>query len=267
MSEATTSSTTDRVKFPRAFWVVNGIELLERGAFYSLSAVFTVFMLATFRQSMPEESATALAGTLGALLFLLLYIVPVVGAPFTEKFGYRASLGVVFVLLAAGYVTSFVATGLPLILTAILLIGVGAGIFKPIPASIVSQTSSPERRNLAFAIYYACINVGALVFPGALGILGATQGWSATQLFRTTFAVSASLAAANLLVSIFVFRNLRPAQKDVSVLKSVKTLGEVFRYPSFLVLMVIYAGFWFMYVLSLTFLSAYMQDFGTMPAW
>src|SRR5207302_5265141 len=139
MSDATSASKSALPKFPKTFWVVNGIELLERGAFYSLSAVFTVFMLATFRATMVERDATSLAGTLGALLFLLLYIVPVVGAPFTEKFGYRASLGVVFALLAAGYVTSFVATGFPLILTSIILIGVGAGIFKPIPASIVSQ--------------------------------------------------------------------------------------------------------------------------------
>ncbi|MEA3201490.1 MAG: proton-dependent oligopeptide transporter, family [Thermoplasmata archaeon] len=256
--------------FPKTFWVVNGIELLERGAYYSFAAVSTVFMRSVFvGTGMTNVAATSLAATFGALLFLLLYAVPVVASPFTEKFGYRSSLVLVFALLVAGYTMSFLTTAPWMVVAYILLIGVGAGIFKPIPASIVTQTSTDDRRSLAFSIYYACINLGALIFPLGLGLVGTIMGWQQgdVRLFRTTFAVSAALVGLNILVSLFIFRNLRAPQKDKSFTESMRVLGEIRHYPSFLVLMAIYAGFWFMYGLVLSFLPAYMDDFHRMPGW
>lgn len=263
---ATKTGMTDRLRaFPKAFWVVNGIELLERGAYYSFTAVFFVFMSGLFQtQGMDAAAAVSLAGVISSVLFLLLYIVPVFGAPFTEKFGYKASLAVVFTLLTAGYLVSLVATGLPMIIAAVLLIGLGAGIFKPIPAAIVTQTSTEEQRTFGFSIYYACINIGAFVFPGAMGIAGI---YFPDRLFQITFLASAALVGVNLLLSLFLFKNIREPQRDKDVLTAVKSLGEVFRHPAFLVLMVIYAGFWFMYALALTVLAQYMGDFGRMPEW
>jgi len=268
-------STKDRMRsafaFPKTFWVVNGIELLERGAYYSFAAVSTVFMRSVFQGAgMTAVAATSLAATFGALLFLLLYAVPVVASPFTERFGYRSSLVLVFVLLAAGYTTSFLTSVPWMVVAYVLLIGVGAGIFKPIPASIVTQTSSDEKRSLAFSIYYACINLGALIFPLGIALAGTILGWGNqgdTRLWHLTFAVSAALVALNVLVALFVYRNLRAPQKDKSFGESMKVLGEVRHYPSFLVLMAIYAGFWFMYGLVLSFLPAYMDDFHRMPSW
>lgn len=256
--------------FPKTFFVVNGIELLERGAYYSFAAISTLFMRAIFvADGMTTAAATSLAATFGALLFLLLYAVPVFASPFTEKYGYKLSLGLVFALLAAGYGLAFVTSSPWMVVAYIFLIGFGAGIFKPIPASIVTQTSTDEKRSLAFSIYYACINIGAFVFPLALGLVGTAMGWPQgdMRLYRTTFAVSAALVAVNLLIALFVFRNLREPQKDKSFKESMKVLGEVRHHPSFLVLMAIYAGFWFMYGLILSFLPTYMVDFHRMPSW
>lgn len=253
------------IGFPKAFWVVNGIELLERGAYYSFNAVFFVFMSQLFQSNgMTAASAVGLAGLISSIVFLLLYTVPVLAAPFAEKYGYRASLAVVFALLVAGYFMALVSTTIPMIIATAILIGVGAGIFKPIPAAVVTQTSDEEKRGLAFSIYYACINIGALVFPLSLGVAGI---FFPERLFQITFAASAALAAANLILSLFLFRNLRAPQKDKSVGAALATLGDIVHYPSFLVLMVIYAGFWFMYVLALTVLGQYMLDFQRMPGW
>lgn len=271
-------------QFPKAFWVINGIELFERGAYYSLSAIFTVFMIASFQASgMGAAEAAARAGSFASILFLLLYLIPVLSASFSERVGYKTALVVVFVCLALGYGSalfssrgllvnddgSFALNGsiagqVALIVGAVGLIGLGAGIFKPIAASLVAQTSNESQRNFAFSIYYACINIGAFVFPLGTGIAAIFMPGRLPLIAFTTAAV---LTTLNLVLTLFVFRNVRPPQKDVDVLRGLKTLGEVFRYPSFLVLMAIYAGFWFMYAMSLTFITAYMVQFSRMPDW
>jgi dipeptide/tripeptide permease len=273
--------------FPRTFWVINSSELLERGAYYSLAAVFPLFVRASLvANGMSLADATIYAGNVSAVLFLMLYVVPVLTAPLAERLGYRTSLGIVFTFLAAGYLTaSLAATKVgytadaagfhaitfgsaalnpTLIWVAVLLIGLGAGLYKPIPAALVAQTSSTENRNFAFSIYYACINVGALVFPTAAGFIAlALLGRDAS----IAFGIAAGLSVVNLAVCLLLFRNLRAPQKDIDLLQGVKRLAEVFKYPAFLVLVIIYTGFWFVYAQSQTSIQQYMTDFNRMPSW
>jgi dipeptide/tripeptide permease len=244
--------------FPRAFYVINGIELLERGAFYSMNAVLAVFMATTL--ALPAEQV----GLIASLLFLLLYTIPLLGAALAEKFGYKAALIASFAFLAAGYAGTLFATGFSSILLAVIGIGVGAGIFKPIAAAAVSQTSTEEQRNYAFMIYYGAINLGAVVFPLAVGLVGV---FAPDLLATTAFAVATVLAVLNLVLCATVWKNLRAPQKDVSVVRSFASLGDVFRNPKFLILLVIYSGFWFLYAMSLSFVAVYMVEFSRMPAW
>lgn len=251
--------------FPKAFWTANGIELFERGAYYTFNAVLFVFQTQLYQQNgMSLAAAVSLAGLMQSVIFLLLYVVPVVSAPFAEKYGYRASLVAVFALLTAGYLVTLFATGLPMIITAALLIGLGAGIFKPIPAAVVTQTSTEEKRNLAFSIYYAFINIGALVFPLSVGLAGIRYP---DRLFQIAFLTAGSLSALNLVLSLVLFRNLRAPDRNKNILETVARLGEIRHYPAFLVLMAIYAGFWFMYALAIGVMNQYMLDFNRMPAW
>ena len=252
-------------QFSRHFWFINGVELLERGAYYSLSAVLTVYMIATFTASgMARPDATSLAGLLGGILFLLLYLVPLIAAAIAEKIGYKVSLIAAFAVLTAGYVTMFgIATTVPLVILGVVLIGVGAGIFKPIAAALVSQTTTETQRNFAFAIYYGCINIGAFLFPVTLGLIAGSDVALSNKL---AFGTAAILVAANLALCIFVFRNLSEPDRSKNVFSSLASIGEVFKYPAFLGLVAIYTGFWFMYVMGLTFINQYMLDYHRMPA-
>lgn len=244
--------------FPRAFYVINGIELLERGAFYSMNAVLAVFMATTL--ALPAVQI----GVIASVLFFLLYTIPLLGAAIGQKFGFKVALVISFAFLAIGYAATLVASDFTSILLAVVGIGLGAGVFKPIAAAAVSQASSVEQRNYAFMIYYGAINLGAVVFPFAVGIVGI---FAPELLSTVAFGVAAILSGLNLVLCLTVWRNILPPQKDKSVLQSLAGLGEVFRHPKFLILLVIYSGFWFLYAMSLSFVAVYMIEFGRLPGW
>lgn len=258
MTDAALTTKKSPFAFSRVFWVINGIELLERGAFYSTSAVLTVYMTGRLGLS------AAQTGQVLALLFLLLYAVPLFAAALAEKYGYKGSLYVAFGLLAAGYAAYSFASSFALIILAVTLVGFGAGTFKPLAAALVAQTTQPEERNLAYMIYYGAINVGAFLFPVSIGLVGIAFP---DQLPFIAFSLAAALCAINLVLVLVLFKNLREPQKDKNVFQALKDLRFVFKDPKFLVLLVIYSGFWFMYAMSLTFITQYMTDFNRMPLW
>lgn len=258
MTAAPASGKTSFFSFPRAFYVINGIELLERGAYYTMNYVLTAYMALTI--GLPA----AQTGALVSILFLLLYVIPLLGAPFAEKNGYKVGLTAAFLLLAAGYASLLVARDFNSMLLSVSLIGVGAGIFKPIAAAVVSQSSSEDQRNYAFIIYYGAINLGATIFPLGVALTGLILG---DNLSLIAFTVSAAISALNFVFVLTTWRNLREPQKDKSIVQALASLGDIFHYPKLLVLFVIYSGFWFLYAMSLSFLAVYMLEFSRMPDW
>lgn len=258
MTDAAVTPKKSAFSFSKVFWVINGIELLERGAFYSTSAVLTVYMTGQLGLS------AAQTGQVLALLFLLLYAVPLFAAALAEKYGYKGSLFVAFGLLVAGYGAYAFSNSFALIVLAVTLVGFGAGTFKPLAAALVAQTTQPEERNLAYMIYYGAINIGAFLFPVSIGLVGIAFP---EQLPFIAFGLAAALCAINLILVLVLFKNLREPQRDKNVFQALKDLRFVFKDPKFLVLLVIYSGFWFMYAMSLTFITQYMTDFNRMPLW
>lgn len=243
-------------RFSRDFWFINLVELFERGAFYSVAAVLAVALAATL--------SDATVGFILALLFYLLYFVPLLSAPFAEKYGYKVALVVSFALLVGGYAALLLGGTVPLVIAGVLLIGFGAGVFKPIAAAIVAQSTTEDQRNFAFIIYYAFINVGGFVFPLGVGLVGLLDP---AFLNPVAFGFATALAALNLVLCLVFFKNLRAPQKDVKVFAALKSLVEVFREWRLLVLILVYAGFWVMYAMNQSFLPVYMVDFGRMPEW
>ena len=238
--------------FPKPFWVINSVEFLERGAYYGMLSVLSVFL--TFTLGFSAEQV----GLLLAIQFPLLYFIPLVSAALADKLGFRKLLVVSFAFLVAGYLALAVAQGYAQVLAGVVLYGIGAGLFKPMPAATVAHTTDEERRNFGFSIYYWAINAGAFAIPLLLALVFGAD-------YRPYFLLAAGLSVVNLLVCLFVWRNVVPAKPEVRLLASVKGLAELFRSPAFLVLLIIYSGFWFMYAITTSFMAVHMVQQGILP--
>lgn len=253
-------------QYPAGFWWINAIELLERGAYYSFLSVFIAFMV--FERGFPD----GLVGVLVAVLQALLYFVPLISGAMAEKYGYRQTILVAFLFAASGYVFLAFTSGIAAVFVGLVIFGVGAGIFKPVAAASVSATTTPEQRNFGFTIYYMGINTGAFLFPLVVAILTdpSQVGLSLAPVLPTSawnlvFFGSAALVTIAFMVTLLAFPNPRPPDPSKDVLGALKALGNVFRMPTFLALLVIYVGFWLMYAQYQFVAAVYMVDFGLFP--
>ena len=235
--------------FPKPFWTINVVELFERGAYYGMLSVLAVFLANDL------GFPAALTGLLLAIQFPLLYFLPVFSGALADKLGFKRLLIASFALLTAGYLVLSVATNFMIGLAGIVLYGLGAGLFKPMPAATVSDTTSEEDRNFGFAIYYWMINLGAFLAPLAMA---AIFGGS----YRQYFVVAAALSVLNLVITLVVWKDLRVRKPELRVGESVRKISEIFQHKPFVALLAIYCGFWFMYAITTSFLQIYAVDYG-----
>lgn len=248
--------------FERTFWVVNGFELFERGAYYSTMAVLGVHVVLNLLADDPM--ASALWGSLYSFLVVLLYFLPLLAAALADKFGYKNMLVMAFSSMLIGYTAlSFVRPGqLGLLVAAFFMVGVGAGFFKPIISATIAHVTPTEKRNLAYSIYYWMINLGAVVFPLSVGLI-----FRDSSIYNLVFLLSSSLVVVNLVILFLLFRSPVPPQPDLKVSTALARIVPALRDRWFVLLLVIYAGFWFMFAYNHTFLPVMMVQFARMPAW
>jgi len=165
-------------KFPKVFWSANVTELFERAAYYSMASFVVIYL---GQLGLGEYWPSNLNG----LLWSLVYFLPILSGTIADQVGFRRSLLVAFVLLAAGYtlmgapvwfggatLSATVSPGVTasagsvgLVVAAILLIAMGGSVIKPCISGTMQKTAG-ARATLGFAIFYMVINIGSLVGRG-----------------------------------------------------------------------------------------------------
>ena len=176
-------------KFPGTFWTANTIELFERAAYYAMASFMVIYLHENLGMS-PSQATTLNSSVLWALI----YFMPILSGTLADKFGYKRSLGLSFVMIALGYLImgnlhrfwpSLSGAGadgkvnffLP-VLVGIVFIGLGGSIVKPCVAGTVQKTAG-TRATLAFGIFYMVINIGSIT------------GRSVAYFVRTNFGIPA----------------------------------------------------------------------------
>lgn len=247
--------------FHRNFWLINLIELVERGAYYGMTSIY-VFHFATQR-----GLSTAFVGATVSLLVFFAYFFPVVAAALAEKYGFRPSLLVAFTLVLLGYVGlgstgALASLGDAALLPGILLLGLGSGLFKPIATAVIAESTSEEQRTFGFSIYYAGINIGGFLGPLLIGV------FVPEALYATVFLAAAGFAALNLAIIFMTYRDRHPPQVQRTVAQALARLGDIRKDPWFALLLLSYSGIWMMYAQQLYFAPTYRSDFVTgLPDW
>jgi len=153
-------------------------EMWERFGYYLMIGIFTLYLKdveAGF--AMTEKEASDLYGTFIALVFLT----PFIGGLVADRYlGYRKSIVIGGLMMGAGYLMMGIHS-LPMLYTAMTLVIVGNGFFKPNISTLLGNFYSKEeyldKKDEGYNIFYMGINVGAFIcnfFGAALQIL---LGW------------------------------------------------------------------------------------------
>jgi dipeptide/tripeptide permease len=145
--------------FPPTYWIVILFEFFERGSYYGMMSFLSVYL--TNNLGFAKTSVGVIKGTIQPLLYFL----PIISGALADRFGYRRTVMVAFALLGTGYFLTSQMTTYTAVFLSLVVMGLGAGTFKPIISGTIARSTTPENSSLGFGIFYWSINLGAFLFP------------------------------------------------------------------------------------------------------
>ena len=151
-------------KLPKVYWISIFYEFIERGAYYGAMSILSVYLVASVANGGLGCSKME-AGILKATIQPIIYALPIICGAIADRFGYRKTLNVAFLLLGIGYISASQAKTYPLFFTSLIILSLGAGAFKPVINGTIARVTDSETSSIGFGIYYWSINLGAFLFP------------------------------------------------------------------------------------------------------
>ncbi len=142
----------------------------ERFGYYTMLAIFMLFLQAKFGW----EQATA--SQVYSIFLAAVYFMPVVGGWLADRIGYGKCIVTGICVMFLGYFvlavpTAANASGVAVMLAALLFISVGTGLFKGnlqvLVGNLYDDPKYESKRDSAFSLFYMAINIGAMFAPSA----------------------------------------------------------------------------------------------------
>lgn len=219
-------------KFPTAFWIANGVELLERASFYAVFITFTLYLSNVV--GFDDIDAAWLSGFYAAGV----YFMPPFAGAFADKIGFRSAMLLAFALLAVGF---FALGALPYkatVVPAIVLLIIGGSFIKSLITGTVAKTSTTDQRARAYSIFYGMVNVGSFSGKTISYPLRLDFGLESIQFF------SAALSVLAILAVFFWYKNVSAVGEGKSLQEVWQGLIRVVTNGRLVTLILIVSGFW-----------------------
>lgn len=153
---------------PKGLWVLALANTGERFGYYTMMAIFTMYMMARFGWT------EGTAGLVNAIFLMVVYVMPLLGGILADRIGYGKCVTVGFAVMFLGYLgmaspVESVTTAQVLMFGALFLICLGTGLFKGnlqvLVGNLYDDPKYSERRDSAFSLFYMAINIGAMFAP------------------------------------------------------------------------------------------------------
>lgn len=235
--------------FPRNYWTVIIMEFFERGSYYGVMSVLSVYLVMHLGYS--KESVGVIKSTITPLLYLL----PILSGAIADRFGYRKVLMFAFVVMSTGYLLTSTVTSYSLVFMSLTLMAVGAGFFKPLISGTIARVTDESNSGLGFGIFYWTINLGAFIFP--LILVPYLKGISWSYIF-----IMAAIGTGWLLVlNIFVYKEPPRPKSTKTIIEVLKGVVLVLKDYRFVTMIVIYSMFWILYFQMFDTVLWYLKEY------
>ena len=156
---------------PKGLFVLALANMGERFGYYTMLAIFVLYLQAKFGFTKDQASTTY------GIFMSMIYFLPLFGGLLADKvLGYSKTIILGIVIMFIGYFCLSIPTGVGMeaqmaMFGALALIALGTGCFKGnLQALIGNLYDDPKysaKRDIAFSIFYMCINIGAFFAPSA----------------------------------------------------------------------------------------------------
>jgi POT family proton-dependent oligopeptide transporter len=165
-------------KHPRGLPVLFFTEMWERFGFYLMLGILVLYMVDTERNGL--GFGVTKANEVYGWFIALVYLTPFAGGILADRYlGYRRSIVLGGLLMAAGYLGLGILPGVAMFYLSLALIVLGNGFFKPNISSIVGRLypAGSPLKDTGYNIFYMGINIGAFVCNFVAAILRNRYGW------------------------------------------------------------------------------------------
>lgn len=240
--------------FPTKYWVVILMEFIERGCYYGVMSILSVYLVMGLDEGGLGFSRESV-GVIKSVTTPLLYLLPIISGALAEKFGYKRILMGAFAVMTTGYFLMGVSNSYYGIFASMLLMVCGGGFFKPVISGSIARVTNESNSTLGFGIFYWTINLGAFLFP--LILIPILRDLSYSYIFY--------MAAIGCAI-LFVFNLL--AYKDFPRSESTKSFADIGRDAllvlkdwKFLSMIGIYSCFWILYFQMFDTVLWYVKDY------
>lgn len=220
-----------RTPFVPVFWVANGIEVLERFAYYGIYMGFGIYMAHL-------GYTRAQLGVVQSIFLAFSYLIPVISGALADRFGFKKVLIISYLAYLPSILLLLLTKSFSGIALTMLTIGLAAGIFKPLIAGTVRAVTDATNKTLGFGIFYAMVNVGASFGPVVMGKLRAIS-------WNYAFIAAAIGIFVMLLITIFFYKEPPRELKHVPISEKMKEIFQVlgdYHFSIFLVFLGVF--FW-----------------------
>lgn len=229
-----------RHAFPKSFWTVVTMEFFERGSYYGMMSVLSVYLVLSTNDGglgFSKESVGAIKSTIVPMLYFL----PIISGAIGDRFGYRKVLFFAFASMSLGYLLTGLSTTYATVFSSLLLVALGAGFFKPMISGTIARVTDESNSTLGFGIFYWSINLGAFLFPLIL------IPWLKSISWSYIFFMAAIGTGWLILLNLFVFREPARESSTKPLMKVFAEMLLVLKDYRFFLMLIIYSGFWVMY--------------------
>ncbi len=158
---------------PKGLYFLFAVEMWERFSYYGMRALLVLYMVKHLMFS------TEKAGSIYGIYTGLVYATPLIGGYIADRYlgPKKCVLTGVFLMMLGHFVMTV--SDLPFFYTALGLLIIGNGFFKPNISTLVGKLydDGDSRRDAGFTIFYMGINIGAFFSPLICGTLGEKIGF------------------------------------------------------------------------------------------
>ncbi|MDX9906595.1 MAG: MFS transporter [Bacteroidales bacterium] len=230
----------NRRSFPKSFWTVVSMEFFERGSYYGMMSVLSVYLVLSRNEGGLGFSKESV-GVIKSTIVPMLYFLPIISGAIGDRFGYRRVLFFAFASMSLGYLLTGLSNTYATVFGSLLLVALGAGFFKPMIAGTIAKVTDESNSALGFGIFYWSINLGAFLFPLIL------VPWLKAISWSYIFFMAAIGTGWLILLNLFVFREPAREPNSKPISKVFIDMLAILKDYRFFLMLFIYSGFWVMY--------------------
>jgi len=239
-------------RMPRAFWMVNVMEMIERLAYYGVRVVVPIYIAQA-----DEPGGLHFTQVQKAVIYAWWAAVqagvPVFSGGFADRLGYKKTIAVATCITIAGYI--LMATQrlyLPFLLGAC-TVGLGTAFFKPGLQGTLVRTLETGTSSLGWGTFYMVVNIGGFLGPPLAHFLVGIS-------WPTVFFGSAIILSLNFLMLLTYPPVSAGGVQRGGPWEVIKlTFSNLVR-PKLISFILIMAGFWLMFMQLFDLLPNFIVD-------